>query len=88
MTTNSFVSAMSLIKQTSLVSVLPYPIAFEHVKNGELIAKSMPIDIPPAEISMAWHNRSNRDVGLLWLRETISKIVKNKQELFKNGAWQ
>jgi hypothetical protein len=47
----------------------------------------MPIDIPPAEISMAWHNRSNRDVGLLWLRETISKIVKNKQELFKNGAW-
>jgi len=27
-------------------------------------------------------------LGLLWLRETISKIVKNKQELFKNGAWQ
>jgi hypothetical protein len=36
---------------------------------------------------MAWHNRSNRDVGLLWLRETIAQIVKNKQELFKNGAW-
>jgi DNA-binding transcriptional LysR family regulator len=87
MTTNSFVSAMSLIKQTSLISVLPYPIAFEHVKSGDLIAKSMPIDIPPAEISMAWHNRSNRDVGLLWLRETIAQIVKNKQELFKNGAW-
>jgi len=87
MTTNSFSSAMSLIKQTSLICVLPYAIAFEHLKNGSLIAKSVPIDIPPAEISMAWHNRSNRDVGLTWLRDTISQIVQSKQELFKNGAW-
>jgi len=87
MTTNSFSSAMSLIKQTSLICILPYAIAVEHIKNGSLIAKSVPIDIPPAEISMAWHNRSNRDVGVTWLRNTISQIVKNKQELFKNGAW-
>lgn len=84
MTTNSFASAMSLIKQTSLICVLPYAIAFEHVKKGSLIAKSMPIDIPPAEISMAWHNRSNTDVGLIWLRETISQIVQSKQALFEN----
>jgi DNA-binding transcriptional LysR family regulator len=87
MTTNSFASALSLVKQTSLVCVLPYAIAFEHVRNGSLIAKPMPIDIPPAEISMAWHNRSNRDAGLTWLRDTISQIVHNKQELFKNDAW-
>ena len=31
MTTNSFIGAMSLVKQTSLISVLPYPIAFEHI---------------------------------------------------------
>jgi DNA-binding transcriptional LysR family regulator len=87
MTTNSFASAMSLIKQTSLICVLPYAIAFEQVKSGSLVAKTMPIDIPPAEISMAWHNRSNRDVGLIWLRETIAQIVQNKQALFKSDAW-
>jgi DNA-binding transcriptional LysR family regulator len=87
MTTNSFGGAISLIRETSLISVIPYPIAFKQIKSGELIAKPLPIDIPPAEISIAWHNRNNRDVGLLWLRETISKIVKNKQELFKNDAW-
>jgi len=87
MTTNNFSNAISLIKQTSLLCVLPYPVAFEHVQDGSLIAKSMPIDIPPAEISMAWHNRSNRDVGLIWLRETIANIIKNKQALFENGAW-
>ncbi len=48
----------------------------------------MHIEMQQAEISMEWNKRSNRDVGLFWLRETISKIVKNKQELFKNGAWQ
>ena len=82
MTTNSFSSAMSLIKQTSLVCALPYAVAFDNVKDGSLIAKSMPIDILSTEISMAWHNRSNRDVGLIWLRDTISQIVNNKQELF------
>jgi len=87
MTTNSFASAMSLIQQTSLICVLPYSIAAVHVKNESLIAKSVPIDIPPAEISMAWHNRSNNDVGLAWLRESIFEIVNNKKELFKNGAW-
>jgi len=87
MTTNSFTSAMNLITNTSLICVLPYAIAFEHVKNGSLICKPMPIEIPPAEISMAWHNRSNRDEGLIWLRKTIVQIIQNKQELFKNDAW-
>lgn len=87
MTTNSFASAMSLIQQTSLICVLPYSIASDLVKSGNLIAKSVPLDIPPAEISMAWHNRSNKDVGLAWLRDTISEIVNNKADLFKNGAW-
>jgi len=87
MTTNNFSNAISLLKQTSLLCVLPYPVVFEHVQDGSLIAKSIPIDIPPAEISMAWHNRSNRDVGLIWLRDTIANIIKNKQALFENGAW-
>jgi len=88
MTTNSFASAMSLIQQTSLICVLPYSIASNLVKSGDLIAKSVPIEIPPAEISMAWHNRSNKDVGLAWLRDTISEIVSNKADLFENGAWK
>jgi len=88
MTTNSFASAMSLIQQTSLICVLPYSIAYDLIKSGKLIAKSVPIDIPPAEISMAWHNRSNKDVGLAWLRDTISEIVSNKADLFENGAWK
>jgi len=87
MTTNSFASAMSLLQQTSLICVLPYSIASDLVKSGNLIAKSVPLDIPPAEISMAWHNRSNKDAGLIWLRDTISKIVTNKSQLFKKDAW-
>jgi len=46
----------------------------------------MPIDIPPAEISMAWHNRSNRDVGLIWLKETIAQIVLNKRKRLEKGV--
>ena len=87
MTTNSFSTAIALIQQTSLISVLPYSIAANAVKNGLLVAKTMPLAIPPAEISLAWHNRNNRDVGLQWLRDTITTIIDNKKPLFDDGAW-
>lgn len=87
MTTNSFSSAMELIQQTSLICVLPFPIAAPAVNRGLLVAKTMPLAIPPAEISLAWHNRNNRDLGLRWLRETISKIMEDKRALFADGAW-
>lgn len=82
MTTNSFSEAVNLVKQTSLICVLPYAVVYKEVNNGSLLAKSLPVDIPPAEMSIAWHIRSDRDIGLIWLRETITNIVKNKQELF------
>ena len=34
-----------------------------------------PFQISPAPISMIWHQRNDRDLGLKWLRKNILSIV-------------
>lgn len=86
MTVNSFSNATHLLKDSSLISVLPYAIIANEIKSGLLLAKPLPFNLAPAEISMAWHKRNDRDVGLHWLRETINEIIINKAELLTEGA--
>jgi len=40
----------------------------------------LPIQIPAVPFSMYWHPRSARDQGLLWLRRTIAKILRDHKQ--------
>ena len=75
MTVNSFAGAIEILRGSNLISVLPYSVAAKAIERGDLIAKKAPIEIPPAPISLAWHTRDQRDVGLTWLRGVIEGIV-------------
>jgi len=86
MTVNSFANATQLLKASSLISVLPFAIIADEIKSGALIAKPLPFNLAPAEISMAWHKRNDRDLGLQWLRETVKEIIVTKAELLKESA--
>lgn len=83
MTVNSFANATHLLKGSSLISVLPYAIIANELESGALVAKPLPFDLAPAEISMGWHKRNDRDLGLHWLRVTINKIIEDKARLLK-----
>ncbi len=82
MTVNSFAGAIELLKETNLITVLPYPAVAQAIANGDLIFRASPIDVPPARISMAWHHRQNHDPGLRWLRGVLDEIVQSKRALF------
>jgi len=86
MTVNSFANATYLLKDSSLISVLPFSIIADDIKSGALIAKPLPFVLAPAEISMAWHKRNDRDLGLQWLRSMIKQIIADKAELLKESA--
>jgi len=86
MTVNSFANATYLLKDSALISVLPYAIIANEIKSGALIAKTLPFQLAPAEISLAWHKRNDRDLGLIWLRTLINKIIVDKAELLKENA--
>lgn len=83
MTVNSFASGINLIKQSQLISSLPYPIVAEAHLANELVIKSLPISVPPAKITMAWHRRDDHSLGLRWLRDTLSGIIDAKRALLE-----
>jgi len=83
MTVNSFANATDLLKESSLISVLPYAIIANELESGTLVAKPLPFDLAPVEISMGWHRRNDRDLGLQWLRTTIHKIIEDKFAVLK-----
>ncbi len=87
-TVNSFSNATTLLKHTNLISVLPYAIIADEIKSGALIAKTLPFDLPPAKISLGWHDRNDRSPSLLWLRQTILDIIHAKGSLFHDKAWE
>lgn len=77
MTVNSFAGAIEILRGSNLISVLPYSVVAKAIERGDLIAKKVPLDIPPAPISIAWHTRDQRDLGLIWLRDVIKNIMLN-----------
>jgi hypothetical protein len=37
----------------------------------------LPFDAPPITVVAAWHERSDADLGLHWLRQTIGRVFAN-----------
>jgi DNA-binding transcriptional LysR family regulator len=82
MTVNSFASAINLIKQTRLIVTMPYPIVAEHLQQGNLVIKPVPLVLPSIKISLAWHSRNNHSQALKWLISVLDRIVESKPHLF------
>jgi DNA-binding transcriptional LysR family regulator len=84
MTVNSFASAQALLEGSQLITSLPYPIVASWHCNERLVVKTLPIELAPVPISMAWHRRDQGAKSLLWLREVLLEIVNSQTHLF-NG---
>jgi len=78
MTVNSFSGTFSLLKDTNLITVLPYQVVAEAVANGDVIIKKAPITLPPVKIMMAWHTRQNKEPCLHWLRSILKEILTDR----------
>ncbi|OUS24311.1 LysR family transcriptional regulator [Gammaproteobacteria bacterium 45_16_T64] len=81
-TVNSFGSAVNLVKQSQLISAMPYPIVAQCHAAKALVVKPLPVVVPPARITMAWHCRDDRSPRVGWLRRTMERIVHDKRALF------
>lgn len=82
MTVNSFASAINLIKQTRLIITMPYAVIAEHLADGDLVLKPVPLTLPGIKISLAWHSRNNHSQALKWLIDVLDRIIDSKRHLF------
>ncbi|MCG9681713.1 LysR family transcriptional regulator [Vibrio sp. Isolate23] len=84
MTVNSFSSAMDLLEESNLISVMPFTVASKAIQTGRLIQKPIPISVPSPTISIAWHRRHQHNQALKWLVKEIETIVAAEPNVFSN----
>jgi len=75
MTINSFGAAPNLLRQSDLIAVIPADLTRGVHARSSLHVVRLPVEVPPALISMAWHTRHDRDPGHVWLRRQFSSVA-------------
>ena len=76
MTVNHFSAVPKLISQSDLIAIVPSSTLEESIFSGELAVVEPPIQITSKQVNNYWHKRQDTDKGLTWLRNHISRIIK------------
>jgi len=63
-----------VLERTDLILTLPARVARVFEQRGRLKAMPPPVPVPPAEVAMHWHERSDADAGNRWLREQLASL--------------
>lgn len=80
MTVNHYSAVVPLIKGSNLIATVPSMGIERAIINHELVVYQPPVEIPPVQVSLLWHKRQDNDAGLIWLRNHVTSIIKEKVE--------
>ena len=69
-----FLFVPEVVARTDLVAMLPSRLVQK--RSDHLSVVEPPLSVPSYEISMIWHERSQRDPEHIWLREQLVRAVK------------
>ncbi|MDU6923410.1 LysR family transcriptional regulator [Franconibacter helveticus 513] len=70
-TTPHFAALPGLLRQMPALATVPAGLSASWQRNWGLTASPVPLEVPPIEVAMLWHQRHNSDPALMWLREFI-----------------
>jgi len=76
LTVPHFATAPYAVANSDLVAIMPKRLAATYCAQFQLSLHAVPLELPRLRIQAAWHRRSERDPGLLWLKETIKQIAR------------
>jgi DNA-binding transcriptional LysR family regulator len=76
-----FLSAPLIVAKTDMILSLPYRIAEQFTKIAPLAIFPVPIELPAYDLCMIWHPLRNKDPAHQWLRNKITAICKNIDDL-------
>lgn len=76
MIVNHFSCVPEIIRGSDLVAVVPSTTVEKAIFSGELAVAKTPFSIASTGISSFWHKRQEKDLGLCWLRQHLTRIIK------------
>jgi LysR family transcriptional activator of mexEF-oprN operon len=65
-----------ILQQSDLLCTMPDQVARSLADAFGLVARPVPLTLPPVRMSMIWHNRHDRQAGHLWLRRLAAEVAK------------
>lgn len=79
MSVNQFSMVTPLLANSDLICVVPLFAISGGLISGEITGTSPPLDLSPADATIHWHLRQDKDLGLIWLREQVHRIIKEAE---------
>jgi DNA-binding transcriptional LysR family regulator len=71
----TFAEAGCLVANSELVTSVPRSIAMHLASTHALRVLPLPVPLPPGHISLAWHERFDRDPASSWLRGLLLDVL-------------
>lgn len=81
-----FVAAALYLRCTEAVAVLPEYAARRFGEVLGLTLSRVPVDVPPFEITMAWHRRLDDDAAQRWFRGLVRTVALREPEWCSEGV--
>lgn len=69
----SYQTAKEVVKTSDFILTLPSLVA-KQLLDDHLIIKALPINLPRIETHLYWHQNTEQDEALIWLRESIKAV--------------
>lgn len=65
----------ALLRDTSMLSIVPASLAVALAKNEDLVRRALPYQPRTSTLQAIWHSRHAHDAGHAWLREMVAKAA-------------
>jgi DNA-binding transcriptional LysR family regulator len=71
----SYAALPSVLTRTDLIAIVPRTASRIFFSGLPVTFVALPFDVPPITVVEAWHERSDNDLGLRWLRDLVAQAV-------------
>jgi len=78
-TTAHVASLPGLVQQMSVMATIPAALANQWQQSFTLHNSPLPLEVPPLEVALLWHQRHNSDTTLMWLAETLQQLISESE---------
>ncbi len=73
--TTSYLSAPHLLETSNMVALLPGLLLERLQGRMNLVEIRLPVEVPPVEIFLSWHDRTHRHAAHMWFRDQVMKSL-------------
>jgi len=77
-TVNHFSAVPEVLRESDLIATVPEWISQDCGFVEGLWMGELPFEIDPTSLYLIWHARHDRDPGVVWLRENVEKVLRER----------